>query len=218
MEEARASSEAPPPGKAAPKEEVNFTAVQALRTGAFWWLSLVTTVSFLVSGAIVVHEIPALVSFGLSRETAAFALMFMTLLSLIGRWLSGFLSDIVDKRLVFGVALGLQALGALIFANIREPWHLVPFLLVYGPGYGGVIPVRPALQGEWWGRQAFGSIMGLIQLVTMVGGIVGPVFAGWMYDVTESYRLAFFVMGLVILPTIPIILRTQRPQPPESSS
>ena len=64
-------------------------------------------------------------------------------------------------------------------------------LPVFALGFGGSIPVRPAFQAEYFGLKAFGAIQGLAFTIATLGGLLGPVFAGWMYDVTESYRLAF---------------------------
>jgi MFS family permease len=78
-------------------------------------------------------------------------------------------------------------------------------------GWGGVIPVRPALQAEVFGIRAFGAIQGLIFTVATVGALIGPVFAGWMYDQTDSYRLAFVLVAAGGLLAAPMILTLRRP-------
>ena len=47
--------------------------------------------------------------------------------------------------------------------------------------------------------------------LTAVFGIIGPVFTGWMFDVTGSYRMAFIIMGLLVLPTVPVTLMVKQP-------
>lgn len=192
------------------------TARQALRGRTFWFLSLALALSWLGTTAIVVHQIPALTATGFSDESAALAVTLMTLVSLTGRVGFGWLADFRDKRIVLAVAFALQTVGMLIFAAVHVWWHLIPFLLLYAPGYGGNISVRPALQAEYFGRRALGSIMGLTFFITSLGNVVGPVFVGWMYDVMDSYRLAFVITAFASLAAIPLVLSIPRPQ--ESSA
>jgi MFS family permease len=189
------------------------TARQAVRTRAFWLLSLAFAVSWFGITAIVVHQIPALTATGFSPESAAVVVTVTTVASLTGRLGFGWLADLRDKRLVLAAAFLMQAAGILLFAAVRVWWHLIPFLILYAPGYGGSIPVRPALQAEYFGRRALGSIMGLTFFITSLGTVLGPVFAGWMYDVMESYRLAFVITAFISLAAIPLVLSMPRPVP-----
>jgi len=196
-----------------PRAAEGMTAREALRTRAFWFLSLAFAFSWFGTTAIVVHQIPALTATGFSEESAALAVTLMTLVSLGGRMGFGWLADFRDKRLVLAAAFALQTLGMLLFAAVHTWWQLIPFLLVYAPGYGGNISVRPALQAEYFGRRALGSIMGLTFFITSLGNVVGPVFVGWMYDTTDSYRLAFVITAFASLAAIPLVLSIPRPQP-----
>lgn len=188
------------------------TARRALATRTFWLLALGVAVAWTGSNAIIVHEIPFLEEQGFPSQAAALVVTATTLISLVGRLGLGFLGDYVDKRLVLAASFVLQALGIFIFANIRAGWMVVPFLLLFAPGWGGSIPVRSALQAEYFGRKALGTIMGLTFAITSLGTIVGPVFAGWMHDTTDSYRLALMILSLVTLSGAPLVLATRRPR------
>ena len=152
--------------------------------------------------AIIAHQLPALESFGVSRGSAGFVITIMTLASLAGRWIGGTTADYWDKRKVLVVAFIMQFVGLIIFVNIRVFWHAVVFALIFGPGFGASIPTRPALQGEYFGRQSFGSLMGILYSMTGIGGATGPVLAGWMFDTWGSYRMALFLMALPMLASI----------------
>ncbi|MFQ5826587.1 MAG: MFS transporter, partial [Dehalococcoidia bacterium] len=71
-----------------------------------------------------------------------------------------------------------------------------------------------ATRGEYFGRQAFGTIMGFMSLVLMVGTISGPLFAGYVYDVAGSYRFAFTVFAGVSLVALVLILGAKPPAIP----
>jgi sugar phosphate permease len=184
---------------------------QALRNADFWRLAFAVALTNLGAMAIIVHQIPFLTgSVGLSDGAAAAAASAMILISIPGRFGFGFLADKIDKRLVMAVAAALLALSTLLFAAMREPWQVFLVLPLFGLGWGGVIPVRPALQAEVFGLRAFGAIQGLVFTVATLGGIGGPVFAGWMFDQTESYRLAFVLLASCSLLSAPLIF-TLRP-------
>jgi len=191
----------------------DFTTREALRTRAFWLLSFVFFFQHIGTSAVMVHIVPYLESVELPTAIAAIAVTGMTLASLIGRLGFGILGDFTSKRYLIAIALTLQAIGIFIFSfiDMNRAWLLVPFLLTYGPGYGGPIPLRPALQGDYFGTRSFGTIMGLMMVISMLGGLVSPVIAGWIFDVTGSYRLAWQIFALTTVPAIPLMLLVRPP-------
>jgi MFS family permease len=98
-----------------------------------------------------------------------------------------------------------------MFANISTVWHLVPFALLWGTGFGMSVPLRLALLGDYFGRRHFGAIMGASMAMSMVSGLAAPVFVGWMVDVTESYRLPYLVLTAAMTLGVPLIATTKRP-------
>ena len=193
--------------------EVAYTARQALRTRAFWAVSLAYSLSHMTTSAVMVHEMPYLESVGVSREMAGLVVTFITLFSLLGRIGFAWLADTYDKRYILAVTFALQAIGTFIFAYVRDMSLLIPFLVAYAPGYGGAIPVRPALQGEYFGRLAFGTIQGLFMAITTIGGLLGPILAGWIFDSTGSYYSAWVIFASTTVLAVPLTLAATRPVP-----
>jgi len=192
---------------------IDFSTKAALRTKAFWLLSFTFFFQHIATSAIMVHIVPYLESVKVSTAIAATAVSGMTLCSLIGRFGFGFLGDFANKRYLIAIALCLQTIGVFIFSyiNMDRAWLVIPFLLLYAPGYGGPIPLRPALQADYFGTRNFGTIMGLMTLISMVGGLVSPVYAGWIFDTTGSYSLAWRVIALSVIPGIPLVLISKPP-------
>jgi MFS family permease len=187
------------------------TVRQALRSAAFWRIAGALALGNAGAVAIIVHTIPFLTgSIGLSEGLAAASVTAMILLSLGGRFGFGFVADQVDKRFVMAAAYALLALGVLLFATVYESWQVLIVLPLFGFGWGGVIPTRPALQAEVFGMRAFGAIQGLVFTIATMGALVGPVFAGWMYDQTESYRLSFVILAAFGFLAAPLILTLRR--------
>jgi len=191
-----------------------FTAREAIKTKAFWLLAFAFLFQHTGTSAVMVHIVPFLESVKLPTTLAATAVTGMTLSSLIGRLGFGFLGDFANKRRLIAIALTLQGVGLLLFSFIDadKSWLIIPFLLTYAPGYGGPIPLRPALQADYFGTRSFGTIMGLMASVSMLGGLFSPVVAGWVFDVTGTYRLAWQIFSLITFPAVALMLLAKPPQ------
>jgi sugar phosphate permease len=196
-------------------EPEGLTVRQALRSPAFWRLALALSLGNLGAMAIIVHQIPFFTgSVGLSESAAAASVAGMTLVNVGGRFGLGYVADFIDKRFVMASAYAMLALAVLLFATVYEPWQIFLALPLFGLGWGGVIPVRPALQAEVFGLRAFGAVQGLVYTIATLGGLTGPVFAGWMYDQTGSYRLAFVILGAAAFLATPLVATLRRPGQP----
>jgi MFS family permease len=134
---------------------------------------------------------------GMDPERAAFSLGLMTLLSIIGRLTFGWLGDIVEKRILFVVTYSLEAIGVLALMNVHSAFTLYLFALLFGIGFGGEIPLNPAIRAQYFGRAAFGKIHGFMAPITMMGSVIGPPMAGYFFDVNGSYRTAFLLVALL---------------------
>jgi MFS family permease len=176
--------------------EAAFSIVGALQTPVFWLLSVVFGLRQLIIGAIGLHQVPFLVGIGISPQMAATVLGMTALTSILGRLGFGWLADRIAKRFVMAITIGLAAIGPLILAYVTEWWHLIFFVVIYGVGWGGGATLMSVVRAEYFGRRAFGTISGMMDFVQMFGLILGPVFAGFVYDVTESYYLAFMVFAV----------------------
>jgi len=176
--------------------EATYSIVEALKTPVFWLLSVVFGLRQLIIGAIGLHQVPFLVDIGINPQMAATVLGMTALTSILGRLGFGWLADRIPKRFVMAITIGLAAMGPLILAYVTEWWHLIFFVVIYGVGWGGGATTMSIVRAEYFGRRAFGTISGMMDFVQMFGLVLGPVFAGFMYDVTQSYYLAFIVFAI----------------------
>ena len=197
--------------------EAQFTIRQALRTRSFWQMAIAMGVGQLIMSASV-HHIPAMSSFGFSRQTAGLVIMSLSLMSIVGRLSSGALGDRIDKRRLVALSIGLQSLGTFVFAFTSTFWHLIGFILFWGMGWGMSVPIRFALLADYFGRRHFGSIMGMTGTVSAVFGIAGPVFVGWMFDLQGNYKDPFIVLSVTALLSVPLILTLSVPRQPRDGS
>lgn len=184
---------------------------EALKTSAFWLISLSMSVRLLMANAVGLHVMPYLIGIGFSQGVAATVAASTALISIVGRIGFGWLGDIMDKRKVIAIAYGLLGLGMLAFVYANTGWALVLFVVSFGVGNGGTVPLRASIQREYFGRSAFGSIQGLIIAAMTAGGVIGPALAGWIYDSTGAYTTAWLSFAALAGLAIPMILLTKRP-------
>jgi len=190
--------------------EVAFTAIHALKTKTFWLLGFALTIQLMVFNAMIVHSMPYLASMGLPRDRAALVAMFIPLSSIVGRLSFGWLGDLFDKRYLLVMCLLFEMIGLVFLSYAEVLWHLITFLAFFGPALGGAVALRSIILREHFGRRSLGSIQGLITALMTIGAIVGPVYAGWVFDVRGGYQMVWLTFIGAILAAIPVILAIRK--------
>lgn len=191
--------------------ETNIGAKEALKSRTFWHVALALTCQFIAINAVVVHVMPYLSSIGFARSTSSLVAMAVPMLSVFGRVGSGWAGDRFNKRRVSIWCMVLMLIGLVLFsyASGRWAWLLVPFIILFGVGWGGNVTMRAALLREYFGRSNFGTIHGFVIGMLSLGGILGPFFAGWIFDSRGSYHTAWLTfaggvfLALIIMSTTP---------------
>ena len=179
--------------------EPSYTAGEAIRSKLFWKLMIAESFRSFILGSVVLHEIPYLISIGVSGETAAAILGLMITFSIPGRLVFGWLGDFYSKRKLLMVSMATQSLGIIIFSQMTHLWYAYAFVVIYGVAYGGAIPLLMSFRGELFGRKRFAIITGLMAPFRMIGSIIGPIAAGYIYDTYGSYKLAFQIFAVFAL-------------------
>lgn len=197
----------------------DFTVRQALACSGFWFLSAVVAIRQMVSSAVAVHEAPFLVDRGYGLAEATAILGITVYVSVLGRVLWGYLGDRIDKRKVLALCHALMAIGLVIMttiSDIQNPLRVVAFIGFYGLGYGGTIALSIAMIGEYFGRRAFATIQGCSNTVGMFGTVFGPLFAGVVFDMSQSYVFALLTFAAIVVIGLPLFWMIRRPQVPNA--
>jgi len=180
---------------------------EALGKGSFLYLNVAEGIRMMTIATVATHVMPYLKSLGVPRSTAALVAAGIPLFSIIGRFGFGWLGDAFDKRMVMGASFCFMGLGLLAFCYVNVLWVLLPFLLFFSPGFGGAMVVRGSIIREYFGRGSFGKMIGITMGAGAIGGIIGPTVAGWVFDVTGSYRPVWFAFMAVIALTTVLIAK-----------
>ena len=128
---------------------------------------------------------------GISGYRAAAIYSFAAGAGALGKIFFGRLMDLIEARLAILASFGGQLLGLVLLMQGREFEFLLAAGILFGFSMGGIIPLQGAVTSEAFGRLSFGKVTGLLRPVQLPISIIGVPVAGWIYDSTGSYALAF---------------------------
>jgi MFS family permease len=181
-----------------PPLERDFTAREAIRTPAFWLISLGHGSALLVVGAVSVHLISHLKEdLGYSVGQASLVVTLMTSMQVAGMLIGAAIGDRFDKRLICAVCMLMHMAGMLLVTFGISVLMIVAFAVLHGLAWGIRGPLMQAIRADYFGRTSFGVIMGISTTIIMVGQIGGPMFAGIMADISGDYALGFSVLAVI---------------------
>ena len=179
-------------------EDEGYTLQEAIRTKAFWLISLGLATTTIVIGTIFVHLGLMLDDRGFSLQTISIVLAVYTAVSAISIPVGGYLGDRLPiKLVVFGLST-LMTLSIVVLVLAHSEEMLFFFAVLFGAGTGR-IPVAAALRGAYFGRKAFAAITGISAVPMNVLLVIGPVYAGLMHDATGTYDVAFLTIAATSL-------------------
>jgi MFS family permease len=190
--------------------EIRFT--KAIRDRMFLFLNFVEFIRFMTVSAAVLHIMPYLSSVGIPRQVAGVAAAAIPLCSIIGRIGLGWLGDVFDKRIIMATSCGLMSLGMFSFCYATNEWFLGIFLFLFSPGWGGLTVLRGSILREYYGKESFGKMIGILMGSASIGGIIGPTLTGWFFDTMDSYYSIWltFAVLLFVMMIMTIIVTPRR--------
>lgn len=193
----------------------DFTLREALRAPSFWWVSLGHASALFTVSAMSVHLVSHLTqSQGYSLGQASVVVFFMTMLFLAGTLSGGVVGDRVSKRGLVVACMGMHSAGLLLLSHAVNVWMVTAFTLLHGLAWGWRGPQMAALRADYFGRASFGKIMGVSNMVIILGTISGPLIAGYVYDRTGDYRIGFDILAGIALCGSVFFILARKPSPP----
>jgi sugar phosphate permease len=194
---------------------VDFTAGDAMRTPAFWLVSLGHGAALLVVSAVLVHMVTHVTEqLGYSLSQAATVVALLTVAQIAGQLGGGWAGDRVSKRAIAAACMLGHAAALLLLAAATAYWMVIAFAALHGLAWGTRGPLMAAIRADYFGSAAFGAISGASSMVTMLGMMGGPLVAGMLADRTGSYRLGFTVLAVLAALGSFCFLLARRPPPP----
>lgn len=193
--------------------ESAFTSRMILSSGDFWFTALTFAILVGVFQAVLVHMVPQLTSQGLGAGHAAAVLSLSAGLGVLGKLVFGWLTDLNEPRIAVWLCIGTQLVGAWMLMSFSSLSWLLLAGAVFGFGMGGVVPLQSSVIGQVFGRLSFGRAVGLLRPAMLPLQVIPVPLAGWIYDLTGTYRLSYIVLMLALVFAAFSIAMVRIPQP-----
>ena len=188
-----------PPGKdgAPAPPEKHFSRAEAMRTSAFWMLSLYTVLVYPVQAGVSLHQAAHLIERGLSPIAAATAIGVFSASSAAASFAIGFLPRHWPLRHLMLVAALLMSIGSFALIGVGSVERAWLAAGVFGLGLGGVITLLPVAWADYFGRESYGAIRGVALALQVVAQAAGPVLSGLLRDGSGDYTLSLVTFGVL---------------------
>jgi MFS family permease len=174
----------------------------ALKTPSFRWLYMGTLLGAPVMFVPFAHISAAARDAGVPDAQAVGLVGLIGIGSLVGRFAIGWLADRMGRIKTLMLMQGLMGLSYLVWAGAQDPWVFAVFALWFGLSYGSIVSLLPAICMDLFGGRAVSAIIGTLYTGAALGNLLGPVLAGQVFDMTQSYALVIWItLGISALAT-----------------
>jgi sugar phosphate permease len=201
------------PAPAAPPEPT-FSRAEALRTPAFWLLSLYTMVVYPVQAGVSLHQAPYLIERGLTPTAAATIVSTFSLVSAITGLGFGLLARRIGVRICLAAAAASLGVSTILMLGITMPAQGYLAACCFGLGIGGLLTILPLAWADYFGRKSFGAIRGVALTVQVMAQASGPLLSGVLRDLTGTYFASLVSFGTLAFLGAACALLARPPKPP----
>jgi MFS family permease len=187
---------APEPTAVTQKSLPDVTLAQATRGSPFWLMLAAFFFGNICSQTLHVHQVAYLVDQGVSALVAASVVGVVGFASIVGKTGGGWLSDRVEREVVYvaGIVVMLAAVAALAaIGQAPARWAIYGYAVLLGLGYSVTASLIPAMVSDRFSGPHFGAIVGAGLMGSAAGSALGPWIAGYLFDRTGSYAIAFAI-------------------------
>jgi len=190
--------------------DTGFSLREALGMRQLWTICLANLAGLFCLLIIMTHIVPHATDIGIPPTTAAGILSTIGGISMAGRFVIGIAIDRIGNRRAMIICFILLIASLLWLQVAQELWMLCLFAVVYGFAHGGFFTVISPITAEHFGLLAHGVLFGIVVFGGALGGAIGPVLAGHIFDLSGSYSLAFWACTVVAAIGLGLIVSLRR--------
>jgi MFS family permease len=152
-----------------------------------------------------VHIVAFCVDLGFGSTVGGNMLSLMLAGGIVSRIVSGFLADKIGGLKTLLIGSSLQCVALILYLPFNGLVSLYLVSLIFGLSQGGIVPSYAIIVREHMPAKEAGARVGFVLMMTIVGMALGGWMSGWIYDLSGSYKLAFWngilwnLLNLVII-------------------
>jgi MFS family permease len=213
---ARAQTRAPL-GTALPEADADLGLAEALRTRSFWLLAFVLFSFYFYYLAVNQHLIAFLTDIGFSDARAAASFGGAVGLGVGAKLAMGALADRISRKRALLLNFGLLCAGSFALLGVGRPGLLPVFLVAHGFATAAENVLLPLAVVDCFGARHLARIYGALMLALLPGGVLGPVFAGAVFDAVGHYGPAFATFAALNLVALAALAGLRREHAPATA-
>lgn len=164
---------------------------ESARTRSFWFLAFGDFLISLAFTSVIVHMVAFATSEGVSQEAASAADGVFWGIQSLGIIGFGMAADKLKIRWMMVISYGAASIAMIFLFRMPALLPLYAFAIIFGVTGGGRSALWPLAIGHCFGTAQLGAIIGWLNIPFMIGNAIGPYMAGYIFDVSHSYRLLF---------------------------
>lgn len=201
------------PGEPRPAEVGGVGLPQALRTRTFWILGVVLFSFYFYYLGVNEHLVAFLTDEGVSNARAAAGLSFAIGLGIGSKIGFGLLADRIARKTALLANFAALTAGSLLLLAVPAPGFLAAFLVVHGFATAAQNVIYPLIVADCFGARYMAEIYGALMIALLPGGVLGPVFAGYVFDSLGGYGPAFATFALLNAGALAALAWVRREEP-----
>lgn len=186
--------------------ETGITMKVAARYKPLWMLFAVYFLFNFCLQMVMVHLVNYATDLGIASLIAATFISIIGVGSFIGRLIMGTASDRIGSHNALLICCTILMITLVFLIFTRELWMFYLFAIIFGFAYGGEVPQMPVLVGHFFGLRAVAALVGVVVFGATIGGAIGAWMGGQIFDVTQSYQLAFAISAIAGFSSMTITL------------
>ena len=173
---------------------------EAFRTPTYWILSFSLAMRGMVFTALSIHMVAIMIWKGIDEGTAGLLIAGMAISWLPVSLLMGWMGDRWNRKVIAGAGAIVSGVGMFSLAYLDQvvPWQMMLIFVMWAFSEGG-LPLGWAMLADQFGRRNFGVLRGGIMATFGVLGLGTPLYAGWIFDTTQSYQWVIVPSGVLLV-------------------
>ena len=197
------------PGQA---DEASWTSREAMRSKAFWMVSIVAFLNVTGSSGLGFSLVPYLHEFaGLTTPQAAGVLSVSTFLALSSLVWGQVAGKLTPRWCIVG-AMGVSALATLALLQVNSLVAAYAFGVFWGLFHSALEVLLYMVLADYFGRNSYGAIAGAMRPFEAGGLGLGQIVGPLVYDVTGSYTILILFSAAVQGIAMCLMLVARRPE------
>ncbi len=177
-----------------------------LRDRRFRLYTMAMMLSFFAAQGILSHRVARFSEVGFAVAAVALWAAVASALSLPGRWVAPLAATRWKPTTVQAVTTAMIAAATVLMVGADSSWQMIGHFILFGLGFGALLPLRAMTMADWYSGPDYGRIMGVQWTAVGVAGAAGPVLVGVLRDETGGYEFPTAVLAGIYLTVVALIL------------